>query len=99
LENTIERAINICEGEKITYKDLPKSILNIGNTNNDPTGDASESTKNFEIESLEELEMRQIFKVIELMNGNISHAATALKTSRNTLYNKIKKYDLSKIYK
>lgn len=99
LENTIERAINICECEIITLKDLPKSILNIDNTNNDSTGETLKNEKDFKIESLEELEMRQIFKVIELMNGNISHAAAALKTSRNTLYNKIKKYDFSKIYK
>ena len=99
LENTIERAINICECEKITKKDLPKSILNMDDTNNDPVSHSMENFKNCEIESLEELEMRQIFKVIELMNGNISHAAAALKTSRNTLYNKIKKYDLSKIIK
>jgi transcriptional regulator with PAS, ATPase and Fis domain len=99
LENTIERAINICECEIITLKDLPKSILNIDNTNNDSNDETLKNEKDFKIESLEELEMRQIFKVIELMNGNISHAAAALKTSRNTLYNKIKKYDFSKTYK
>jgi transcriptional regulator with PAS, ATPase and Fis domain len=93
LENTIERAINICEGDKITCKDLPKSISNIDDIKNAFAGEALKGAKNFEIESLEELEMRQILKVIELMNGNISRAAAALKTSRNTLYNKIRRYD------
>lgn len=96
LENTIERAINICEDEKITYKDLPKSIFSSSSTFGFPSVKTSEDTEDFKIESLEELEMKQIFKVIEMMNGNITHAAAALKTSRNTIYNKIKRYSLNK---
>lgn len=96
LENTIERAINICEGEKITHRDLPKSIFKDDGINNDFVGKTVKSAENFEIESLEELEMKQILRVMELMDWNISQSAAVLKTSRNTIYNKIKKYDISR---
>jgi PAS domain S-box-containing protein len=95
LENIIERAINICEGEKITKKDLPRSLFNIDGNNFIPEVRASGGMDKYEIESLEELEKRQVFMAIKKMNGNISHAAAALKVSRNTLYNKIKKYDFN----
>jgi PAS domain S-box-containing protein len=94
LENTIERAINVCEGEKITHKDLPKSIFKVDDTNNDFAGKTVRSAEDYKIESLEELEMRQILKVMKLTDGNISRSAAVLKTSRNTIYNKIKKYDI-----
>lgn len=94
LENVIERAVNICEGEKITMKDLPRSIFKTENTVNCSSEETTEITDNTKIMSLDELERRQILKVIELLNGNISQAAEVLKVSRNTLYNKIKKYRL-----
>ena len=96
MENTIERAINVCEGEKITHKDLPKGIFKAVDTNNDFAGKAVKSAEDYKIESLEELEMRQILKVMKLTDGNISRSAAVLKTSRNTIYNKIKKYDINR---
>jgi DNA-binding NtrC family response regulator len=79
LENMIERAIVIGSGKKITVKELP-----IGK---EPTATS--------FESLDDLEKNHIQLILTKYNWNISAAAKALKVDRVTLYNKIKKYDLS----
>lgn len=78
LENMIERAVVVCEGKKITFKDLP-----IGK-------EAYLTT----VESLDEIEKTHIINILGKYNWNISATAKALKVDRVTLYNKIKKYDL-----
>jgi DNA-binding NtrC family response regulator len=79
LENMIERAIVVGNGRKITLKDLP----------------LGKETVNSTVESLDELEKNHIRNILNKYNWNISAAAKALKVDRVTLYNKIKKYDLS----
>jgi DNA-binding NtrC family response regulator len=79
LENMIERAIVIGSGKKITVKELP-------------IGKESAATS---VESLDDLEKNHIQLILTKYNWNISAAAKALKVDRVTLYNKIKKYDLS----
>jgi transcriptional regulator of acetoin/glycerol metabolism len=44
--------------------------------------------------SIEELEKRAIEQALQAVGGNISLAARLLKISRNTLYNKLKKYHI-----
>lgn len=92
LENTIERAINLCSTKQICVKDLPLYILKPGSgtTTDDRNGEGTQT-----IESIEEMERRAIAKALAVMNGNISQAANALGISRNTLYNKINKYNLA----
>ena len=81
LENMIERAIVVGNGNRITLKDLPlqQSIVSSGN------------------ESLEEIEKKHIAHVLSHHKWNISRAAKALEIDRVTLYNKIKKYQLEKV--
>ena len=79
LENMIERAIVIGDGKKIRLKDLP-----IG-----------KETVNSTFESLNDIEKNHILFILSKYNWNISAAAKALKVDRVTLYNKIKKYDIS----
>ncbi len=79
LENMIERAIVIGNGKKITSRDLP-----IG-----------KETINSGIESLDDLEKNHIKTILAKYGWNISAAAKALKVDRVTLYNKIRKYDIS----
>jgi transcriptional regulator with PAS, ATPase and Fis domain len=79
LENMIERAIVVGNGKKITVRDLP-----IGKESAAPS-----------VESLDDLEKNHIQYILTKYNWNISAAAKALKVDRVTLYNKIKKYDLS----
>ena len=75
----IERAIVVGNGRKITLKDLP----------------LGKETINTTVESLDDLEKNHISNILNKYNWNISAAAKALKVDRVTLYNKIKKYDLS----
>jgi DNA-binding NtrC family response regulator len=79
LENMIERAIVVGNGRKITLKDLP----------------LGKETVNTAFESLEDLERNHISQILNKYSWNISAAAKALKVDRVTLYNKIKKYELS----
>jgi DNA-binding NtrC family response regulator len=79
LENMIERAIVVGNGKKITIRDLP-----IGR-----------EMASLSVESLDDLEKNHIQLILAKYNWNISAAAKALKVDRVTLYNKIKKYDLS----
>ncbi len=48
------------------------------------------------IRSIEEIEKEAILNALVLTDGNISQAAEGLNISRNTLYNKIEKYGLSR---
>ena len=43
---------------------------------------------------LESVEREHIKRVLKIFNNNITHSAKALNIRRNTLYNKIKKYDI-----
>lgn len=49
-----------------------------------------------EIMTLKELEIREIKKSLRIFNGNMTKAAKSLGISRNTFYNKMKKYGLQK---
>ena len=78
LENMIERAIVIGDGNKIHLRDLPIEKDQLSNS----------------IESLNEFEKTFILQILDKYNWNISRTAKALEIDRVTLYNKIKKYDL-----
>ena len=75
----IERAIVIGDGKKIHLKDLP----------------LGKETVNSTVESLDDIEKTHILFILTKYNWNISAAAKALKVDRVTLYNKIKKYDIT----
>lgn len=83
LRNTIERAMVGAKGSLIGVEDLSFPFF---------PGPSNET----EDDSLEEMEKRQIRKVLDRTGGNIAQAAGILKVSRLTLYNKIKKYQLKK---
>lgn len=91
LENVMERAVNICESSMITEKEIHSDLFVNDNISND-------SSTNFacenEIVPLEVLEERAIRQALEASNGNITTAASMLKVTRNTIYNKVKKYNL-----
>lgn len=82
LRNVIERAIVVCDGEVITPQELsfPFSVR----------------SKHVNGDSLEEIEKAHIERILNRVSWQISQAAELLKIDRTTLYNKIKKYNLSK---
>lgn len=80
LENMIERAIVVGNGKEIKLRDLPMGKEMISSS----------------VESLDELELNHIQKILKKYDWNISRAARALNVDRATLYNKIKKFGLKK---
>lgn len=80
LEHAIEKAIIICDGTFLTAElfQLPKR---------NEVSETSAST-------LEEMEMQMIRKTLDKCNGNLSAVAAQLGITRQTLYNKMKKYGL-----
>ncbi|MBD3289863.1 response regulator [candidate division KSB1 bacterium] len=84
LRNVIERAVVVCDEENISSKHLSFPFH---------SGDTSVTTNG---NSLEATEKNQIHRILQQTGWQISKAAEILKIDRTTLYNKIKKYNLSK---
>ncbi|MEN1760544.1 sigma-54 interaction domain-containing protein [Anoxynatronum sibiricum] len=87
LENVLEQAVNLCDGEQILPDHLPAFITR---------ENASVEVKpdvNFYLRPLEDVEKETILKALAYTNGNVSRTAKLLNVSRNTLYNKMQKYD------
>ena len=82
LRNVIERAIVVCDGDNITPGDLSFPFRFRSKPQN---GD-----------NLEEVEKAHIERILNRTSWHVSQAAEILKIDRTTLYNKIKKYNLSK---
>ncbi len=82
LANAIERAIVVGTPPVLTVEDLP---MHAGNTQMRPAD-----------ETLAEMEKAHVARILKRTEWNVSQAARTLGLDRATLYNKIKKYDLSK---
>ncbi|MCK5068865.1 MAG: sigma-54-dependent Fis family transcriptional regulator, partial [Bacteroidales bacterium] len=81
LQHSIERAVILDEGKKLTEASFQF------------TSATASSTASFD-GSLDEVEARLISYSIKKNRGNMSAVAAQLGISRQTLYNKIKKYGL-----
>ena len=86
LQHTLERAVILC-GECENGK-LPAPVLHLADDER-RSGEAEE-----QVRTLEEMEMSAIRQALEQCRGNYSLAASRLGISRQTLYNKIKRYGL-----
>ena len=90
LENAVERAVVLCNGNYITERELPPSVI------------SSVTGKNFnDVQAhqmaglpLEEIEREAIIQTLHKTSGNKSEAAKLLNITRTTLNNKIKKYQI-----
>ncbi len=80
LEHSIEKAVILNEGSKITAADF---FLN-----------NQQRKKNNEVTTLEQMEKQMIIKCIKKNHNNLSLVAVELGITRQTLYNKIKKHKL-----
>ncbi|MCF8055286.1 MAG: sigma-54 dependent transcriptional regulator [Desulfocapsa sp.] len=86
LENTVERAVILCPGERITVRELPPQIQPEGTTmDQDPT--AAPVT-------LRDMEREMIRATLAQNEGNRSKTAKILGVARQTLLNKLKEYDI-----
>lgn len=99
LENTIERAVNLCGGNIITENEI---FNNEWGTSNDVVNQTdlsetavSEALSEKDIEPLDVIERRAIERALSISGGNITITANLLHVTRNTIYNKMKKYNLA----
>ena len=82
LENIIERAVILCDSEKIGKEDISLPAVHSGKDNRANP-------------SLEDMEKDHILKVLHEADGNQSKASQMLGIDRKTLYLKLKKYGIS----
>ena len=87
LENTIERAVMLCEDKFIDLKDLPDSLRDYDYREEFLYPTYSNLT-------LDELERMYILSVLKKTNNNKQRAAKLLGLSRPALYRKLKKYNI-----
>ena len=99
LENAIERAINLCNGQVITENEIfnEEWIGGIDHTTLAEVSVSSDSeiVSEKNIEPLDVIEKRAIERALSISGGNITITANLLKVTRNTIYNKMKKYNLA----
>ena len=86
LENVVERAVILCEGEAIGLDDIAVPPAGAA------AGAVSERTGTG---SLEEIERDHILRVLKETGGNQSRASQLLGIDRKTLYLKLRKYGLA----
>lgn len=96
LENMLERALALCDGEKITAEDLlideTASMINTDDVQFSPSKDGDASLTNY----LEDIEKREILKALEKTHNNKTAAAKLLGVSFRTLRYRLTKLGLSK---
>lgn len=86
LENCVESAVALCRGDIIEVDDLPKSIIN-----------TEETLTNIVMHhpmTLEDLEKKYIMETLKSTNWNQKKTAGILAIGRNTLWRKIKTYNI-----
>lgn len=88
LENIVERAVNLCDSDEIDIIDLPHNIIC------DKTIVKEVNLLNHTKINLRDAELDILVATLNSTNGNISKTAKQLGVSRNTIYEKIKKYNI-----
>lgn len=88
LQHTVEKAVILSDGEELKADTLNFSA-SPHNAGKDMHGKQEES-----VQTLDEMERRLIIKTIAKHNGNLSQAAAQLGVTRQTLYNKMKRYGI-----
>lgn len=85
LQNVLEYVINVTEGNYLLIKDLPKGIFRHRRPVN----------RGVLVRPLHEIERDVVESALVQFNGNVTRAAEALGIGRNTLYYKLKKYNIN----
>jgi two-component system response regulator AtoC len=91
VENTIERAIVLADGNRIEFEDLPVEIQNF--ENKAPAPVVSEEEYSIKKAS-KSLETNLIAKALKKTKGNHTHAARLLEISHRALLYKIREYGI-----
>ena len=93
LANTIEYALALCDGHRITAQDLPDSVRGSVEKARElaPNGDVWSPTIP---KSLRDIEMDVIYRVLEKHHGDKPKTASELGIALKTLYNKLNQYEV-----
>jgi DNA-binding NtrC family response regulator len=84
LENIVERAVALCEGESVAVADLPQDLRQMD----------FDSVEGERLMSLDEVERRHIARVLTRTGKNKGLAAQILDIPRTTLWRKLKQFKL-----
>ncbi|RJP76383.1 MAG: sigma-54-dependent Fis family transcriptional regulator [Desulfobacteraceae bacterium] len=90
LENIIQRAVLLSDGQTIQEKDL--FLENQEPAVSDLSGNTEEPAAKIMVEPLKEIEKKMIFQTLDQTHGNRTHAAKILGISVRTLRNKLNEY-------
>jgi DNA-binding NtrC family response regulator len=91
LEHTLEKAVILCDEEHLG----PQYFEGLGTASTASVAPAaSETEETPEVSTLEQMERRMIQRAIDQCHGNLSAVATQLGITRQTLYNKMKRYQI-----
>ncbi len=93
-KNCIESAFNSVTGNKITISDLPDYIRNDVEEDIKRTGPLVSNELSLQ-ENTESVEKHLITEALKTTGGNIAKASVILGIPRQSVYNKIKKYNIS----
>jgi DNA-binding NtrC family response regulator len=98
LENVIERAVVLSEGNEIDVGDLPADLdpgSGQESSSEAPQGAASDGLPEPLKIALERLERQLIAQALAHHQGNRQNTAQSLGIDRSTLFNKMRKFNLS----
>lgn len=100
LQNVVERMINICAGQVITVEHLPNEILQQYTSAQEypvisrSSGVSVSMQRERQKQLQAQLEQQEITKLLGKHGGNISRVAQDMRISRNTVYRKMKRYNI-----
>lgn len=101
LENTICRAMILCEGSALTVADLPPRITSGGTITTEPEtaidGSEPQHLADAVRSASERLEQRMIRERLKRFRGRRAATAESLGVSRKTLFNKMRQYGLDEL--
>ncbi|SKC84903.1 sigma-54 interaction domain-containing protein [Maledivibacter halophilus] len=102
LKYTIESIMNFAEGKRIEVDNLPSHIKH-HNYNSNKIIDEDDKQTYHELpplkKAISQYEKKLVIEALERSDGNCAEAARMLKVPRQTLHNKVKKYDIKIKYK
>lgn len=87
LRVAVQHAASLCSGSSIEVSDLPPSIA-LG-----ATGPPDESGTHLRVQSLQDMELSYIARVLDAVGGNKASAARLLGVDRTTLYRKLQRQE------
>lgn len=105
LQNVVERTLLMTENRRITVEHLPREIVNVAigyspnshkySTNPDNSNYNPLSNRYTRKMKIIEQEKQRIIWALDMHGGNVTKASFELGISRNTLYRKMKKYNIN----